>query len=119
MSDTENLSPQTVLERLRAGQIILIDVREPREFAVDRIHGALMHPLSTFDSRAIPTDSQRQIVFQCGSGVRSRKALDKFKTETGIASAHLEGGIGAWKQAGLPCIQINAATGEVEDHGKY
>ena len=119
MSDAENLSPETVMERLKANEAILVDVREAREFAVERIHGALLFPLSTFDASAIPTDSSRLLVFQCGSGKRSRTALDAFKAETGATAAHLEGGSGAWKQAGLPCIQINPATGQVEDHGKY
>jgi rhodanese-related sulfurtransferase len=46
-------------------------------------------------------------------------ALDRFLSETGAEAAHLAGGIGAWKSAGLPCVSVNPATGEVEDHGHY
>ena len=119
MADERDLSPMTVLEALKANQAFLVDVREPAEFANERIHGALLHPLSTFDFTAIPTDSGRKVIFQCGSGVRSRKALDAFIAATGTDAAHLAGGIGAWKQAGIPFVRINPATGEVEDNGHY
>lgn len=119
MSDSRDLSPATVFGALKRGDVMLIDVREPAEFANQRIHGALLLPLSTFDARAVPTNPGRQIVFQCGSGKRSRMALEKFMAETGAEAAHLAGGIAAWKSAGLPCVSINQATGEIEDHGHY
>ena len=119
MADERDLSPSAVFDALKAGEILLIDGREPHEFAVGRIHGALLHPLSTFEPKAIPTDGARKIVFQCGSGVRSRKALNAFMAATGADAAHLAGGIGAWKTAGLPCVSVNPATGQVEDHGRY
>ncbi|GLQ22511.1 rhodanese [Algimonas ampicilliniresistens] len=119
MKDPHDLPAGTVFSRLRAKEILLIDVREPAEFANERIHGALLHPLSTFEPKAIPTDGSRQVVFQCGSGKRSRNALDQFIAETGADACHLAGGIAEWKTAGHPTIKINPATGQVEDHGKY
>ncbi len=119
MADERDLAPASVFEALKAGEILLIDVREPAEFANQRIHGALLHPLSTFEPKAIPTDGSRRIVFQCGSGKRSRAALDAFMTATGADAAHMAGGIGAWQSSGLPCVRINPATGQVEDNGKY
>lgn len=119
MTDEKDLTPAAVFEALKRSEIVLIDVREPAEFANQRIHGALLHPLSTFEPKAIPADSGRRIVFQCGSGKRSRMALDQFIAATGADAAHMAGGIGAWRSAGLPCVQINPATGQVEDHGRY
>jgi len=119
MPDPRDLDPKTVFEALKGGDVMLVDVREPAEFANERIHGALLHPLSTFEPRAIPPAPGRRIVFQCGSGKRSRMALDRFMAETGAEAAHIAGGIGSWKACGLPCVQINPATGQVEDHGHY
>lgn len=119
MSDHRDLAPEDVFESLKKGEIVLIDVREPAEFAFERIHGALLHPISTFEPKAIPTDGARKVVFQCGSGKRSRMALDRFMAETGADAAHMAGGIGAWKRGGLPRIVINPATGQVEDNGRY
>lgn len=119
MTDNRDLDPEQVLTALRAGKVFLIDVREPAEFANQRIHGALLAPLSTFEPRSIPVGTDRQIVFQCGSGKRSRMALDRFIKETGAEAAHMQGGIGAWKARGFPCVTISPATGEVEDNGLY
>lgn len=119
MSDARDLPPKAVLEDMKAGRILLIDVREPSEFANQRIHGALLMPLSTFEPKALPVDGARRIVFQCGSGMRSRRALDAFMAATGAEAAHMAGGIGAWRQQGFPCVQIDPATGRVEDHGYY
>lgn len=119
MADSRDLKPQAILDGLKDGTIMLIDVREPAEFANERIHGALLNPLSTFEPDAIPTDTVRKIIFQCGSGKRSRMALDKFMAVTGKDAAHLAGGIGAWKAAGFPFVKINPATGQVVDNGHY
>ena len=119
LTDHRDLSPQTVFENLKAGKIILIDVREPAEFANQRIHGAFLHPLSTFEPKAMPTGDGKAIVFQCGSGKRSRKALDAYMAATGAEASHLAGGIAAWTNASQPTVKINPATGQVEDHGQY
>lgn len=119
MADERDLDPTFVFNELKAGNILLVDVREPAEFANERIHGALLHPLSTFEPKALPTDGTRRLIFQCGSGKRSRKALEAFRAATGVDAAHLAGGIGAWKQAGLPHVRIDPASGKVEDDGQY
>lgn len=119
MDVERDLSPQQVFEALKADKAILVDVREPAEFAAERIHGALLSPLSTFDTRALPTDSARRIIFQCGSGMRSMKALGDFISQTGAEASNLAGGLKAWKLAGLPTVRINPATGKVEDNGHF
>jgi len=107
----EDLTPAQVARKLAAHEIMLIDVREPDEFAVERIHGALLYPLSTFDPAALPADLP--IVFQCGSGMRSAKAM-AVAGKAGIQVAgHLVGGINAWKQAGLPVASTDPATGKL------
>ncbi len=119
MSDARDLAPNAIFDDLKAGRVLLVDVREPAEFANQRIHGAVLMPLSTFEPKALPTDGSRRVVFQCGSGKRSRKALDSFVAETGVDAAHMAGGIAAWRQQGLPCAHIDPATGRVVDHGHY
>jgi rhodanese-related sulfurtransferase len=119
MSDARDLAPNAVFDDLKAGRILLVDVREPAEFANQRIHGAVLMPLSTFEPKALPTDGARRVVFQCGSGKRSRKALDAFVAVTGVDAAHMAGGIATWKQQGYPCAHIDPATGRVVDNGHY
>ncbi len=111
----ENLDPQDVARRLAERSVILIDVREPTEYAAERIHGALLYPLSTFDPLALPDPEDKKIVFQCGSGVRSAKAVARCR-DAGLAyNSHMKGGIQAWKAAGLPTIRTDPATGHARE----
>ncbi len=110
-----DLTPAEVREGLHQGSLLLVDVREPAEFAAERIHGALLFPLSTFDPRALPADPARPVVFQCGSGKRSAVAVAKCQQAGVAAHAHLKGGLIAWKTAGMPVVTFDAATGAVVD----
>ena len=109
----EELSAQQVADLLNSRQILLVDVREPDEYAAQRIGGAVLFPLSTLDTQALPPDGPRRIVFQCGSGKRSAIAAQARLAAGATHAAHLTGGIGAWKSAGLPVLQIDPATGKV------
>ena len=83
---------------------LLIDVREPDEFAAERIDGALNLPLSAFDPSALPDAGGRTIVLQCAGGKRSAMALDRCRKAQESIDTHLAGGIAAWKAAGLPTV---------------
>lgn len=109
------LDPKAVHEAIRSGKAIVIDVREPREFATERLHGASLHPLSTFDPKALPVDKTRDVILQCGSGKRSMDALQRCRKAAVPITAHLKGGLMAWKAAGLPVVTIDPATGQVVD----
>ena len=100
----ENLDPADVARLLAEGSVLLVDVREPNEFASERIEGALLVPLSTFDPQAVPDPEGRKVVFQCRSGARSTTAALRC-LDAGLAyGSHMKGGILAWKTAGLPTI---------------
>ena len=105
----ETIAPTEVGQLLTVGKILLIDVREPSEYAAERIHGALLYPLSTFDATALPTDGSRRVVFHCGSGKRSLTAAEKYFAGGQSNAAHMGGGMAAWKAAGLPIIAQSAA----------
>jgi rhodanese-related sulfurtransferase len=93
-----------------AGKLLLIDVREPSEYASERIAGALLYPLSTFDAAALPTDGSRRVVFHCGSGKRSLTAAERCIEAGQARAAHMAGGIAAWKAAGLPLAGPGSST---------
>jgi rhodanese-related sulfurtransferase len=112
---TQDLTPAEVKAALDAHEILLIDVREPGEFGAERIHGALNFPLSTFDPVALPDAGGRRVVFQCGSGKRSATAIGRCQKAGRAHETHLDGGILAWKAAGLPLVTVDAATGAVRD----
>jgi len=107
----EHWSPQDVNEAFDRNKIVLIDVRTPQEFSLERIRGALLAPLQSFEPDHLPSQSEKQIVFHCGSGVRSSKVAMRC-LEAGIDRiAHMDGGFGAWKKAGLEYIGIDVSTG--------
>ncbi len=100
--EVQNLSPAEVAELVRQNQVVLVDVREPVEFFADRIEGAVLVPLSSFDPFRLPKGN---VVFMCGIGQRSRRAI-QLSAGAGLDHhAHLEGGLAAWKAAGLPTTQ--------------
>lgn len=94
-----------------AGHCVLIDVRTPQEFALERIRGALLAPMQSFDPAHLPQDADRPIVLYCGSGKRSRKVAETCLAAGFDRIAHLDGGFGAWKQAGYPYIGTDPDTG--------
>ena len=100
----DTLEAPDVSKLLHAGKILLIDVREPSEYASERIAGALLYPLSTFDANTLPDDLPRRVVFHCGSGKRSMAAAERRLAAGQKRAAHMGGGIAAWKAAGLPVI---------------
>jgi rhodanese-related sulfurtransferase len=97
-----NLTPEEVARGLTEGRMLLVDVREPNEVAVERYPDAVVVPLSSFDPAAIPDPQGRQVVFACRSGRRSVTASLVAQDRGYAYGAHLAGGILAWKAAGLP-----------------
>jgi rhodanese-related sulfurtransferase len=100
----DTLEPAEVARLLEAGKLLLIDVREPLEYAAERIHGALLYPLSTFDATTLPSDGSRQLVFHCGTGKRSLAAAERCLAAGQHTASHMRGGLAAWKATGLPVI---------------
>ncbi len=97
-----NLTPQEVASGLAGNQVLLVDVREPNETALERIPGAMLVPLSSFDPAEIPNPQGRTVVFSCASGNRSVRASEIAQAVGLPYDAHLAGGIKAWKAAGFP-----------------
>lgn len=111
-----NLSPGDVQSLLESESITLIDVREPHEYASERIHGALLHPLSTFDVASLPAVLQdKPLVFLCRAGMRSARAVAACAAAGLPHNQHLQGGMEAWKSAGLPYLWLDPATSQLRE----
>lgn len=107
----ETWTPREVSSALEQGKIVLIDVRTPQEFSWERIEGALLFPMHSFDARFLPGQDGKQIVLHCGSGVRSRKMAEKYLGTGAAVIAHMEGGMGKWKDDGLPYVGTDPSSG--------
>lgn len=102
--DIINLSPIELNDAMSRGEVILIDVREVNEFAVEHIKGAINMPLSQLSGLELPKDGGKTLVLQCAGGVRSIKAALLCREAGRRIGHHLAGGIGAWKARGFETI---------------
>jgi rhodanese-related sulfurtransferase len=95
-----NLTADEVARGVAENRMLLVDVREPNETALEGFPGAALVPLSTFDPARIPDPQGREVVFACRSGKRSVTASQAAQAAGFPYDAHLAGGILAWKAAG-------------------
>ncbi len=96
-----NLTPQQVADRIAAGEVDLIDVREPYEWDAGHIDGARHVQLHELNEFARTHDPDRPLVFVCRVGGRSAMATDAFRG-AGFEAYNLSGGMVAWARARLP-----------------
>jgi rhodanese-related sulfurtransferase len=107
-----DLAPERVSELLEAGEVELIDVREPHERRAGFIGGSRHVPLAELSAVSESLDRDRPLVFQCRVGARSGMAAHAFR-RAGYDAYNLRGGIAAWAERGLP---LEPQGGFVADH---
>jgi rhodanese-related sulfurtransferase len=91
---------------------LLLDVREPGEFAEVRAEGAVLLPMSEFMARQSEVPTDRPILVICHVGGRSA-AVTGFLARSGRTDvANVAGGTAAWEAAGLPVRRGAPAPGE-------
>ena len=82
--------------------VIIVDVRDPKEWARGHIAGARLVTLSSIRESGTATLPRRGVLFVCAAGVRSQLAA-RLAAEAGIREVYsLVGGTNAWSRAGLP-----------------
>src|SRR3712207_346911 len=95
-----DLDRETVKRGMQEGSILLVDVREPHEFAAGHIPGSVSMPLSTFDPNAIPSEPGKRVVFSCAAGVRSARAAEFAQAFGRDIREHYKGGFKDWAMSG-------------------
>ncbi len=87
------------LARRHVEGVVVIDVRQPDEYASGHVPGARAMPLDELADRVheVPTDAP--VLLICGSGARSYKASE-YLLERGVDAANVTGGTKAWIEAG-------------------
>jgi len=99
-----HIGPEEALEKLRAGEAWLVDVREPGEVAqaaYDAPNVVLM-PLSEFERRRDELPRDRELILACAAGGRSLQAVNYLMHHGYTRAINLQGGMGLWRSAGLP-----------------
>ena len=109
----ENLTAQQVAEELSKDNVTLIDIRESEELIQNgKIPNSIHAPRGMLEFYADPSlpyfkpafDKSKRIILHCASGGRSALAVQTLKLMGYDNVAHLDGGIKAWKEAGLETV---------------
>lgn len=108
------VSPATVARWLEAGDVVLVDVRETKEYDLEHIAGALLMPLSTLEAELFPAVTDKPLVLHCAIGKRSAAAARMLLKAGHAKVLHMEGGLTAWKAAGLPIEEAIEEVVETE-----
>jgi rhodanese-related sulfurtransferase len=107
----KTLTPADVAARMKAGEMILIDIREADEFAREHVAGSRPAPLSSMTGETLGHD--KPVVFTCRTGNRTGVNAAKLAACVPGEAYVLEGGLEAWKAAGLPVRQDRKAPLEI------
>ncbi|MGH7167056.1 MAG: rhodanese-like domain-containing protein [Candidatus Methylomirabilales bacterium] len=91
------ITPRELKDRLDKGDhIVILDVREPWEFSLAKIEGAVLIPLGSLPQSLDKLDRNVEIVAHCHHGMRSADAAG-FLLQQGFTNVkNLVGGIDAW-----------------------
>lgn len=95
-----DLSREDIKRGLADGSLVLVDVREPHEFAAGHIPGSILLPLSVFDPSQLPEG--KRVVFSCAAGNRSARAAAFAQAFGRDIREHYKGGFKDWVEAGEP-----------------
>ena len=109
----ENLTPAQVKEELDKGNVTLIDIRESEELKQNgKIPGSFHAPRGMLEFYADPSlpyhkpefKKDERIILHCASGGRSALAAVTLKQMGYEKVGHLDGGLTAWKEAGMAVL---------------
>jgi adenylyltransferase/sulfurtransferase len=93
------IDPKELAKRIEQGHdIYVLDVRNPDEYAICRIDGAELIPLSQLLEGMHQLDSARDIVVHCHKGIRSAQAVNFLRSVGFSKVKNLRGGIDAWSE---------------------
>lgn len=102
------ISPAEARRLLDEGAVI-VDIRNPDEHARDRIPGAANRPIGG----TAPVPEGPAVIFHCKSGMRTDGNAGRLAALAGCPAYILEGGLDAWRAAGLPVEEDRSAPLEI------
>ncbi len=99
----EPVPADVLLERARTGEVLVLDVRPPEEYAAGHLPGAVNVPLEELEARLAELPEDREVVAYCRGPhcVLAFEAVARLR-RAGRHARRLEGGLPEWRQAGLP-----------------
>jgi rhodanese-related sulfurtransferase len=103
--------PTVTVDRI-PDDAVLLDVREPDEWAAGHVDGATHVPMNEIPARVGQLDESADIVVVCKVGGRSAQVTAWLKRQ-GYRATNLEGGMLAWAAARRPMVSDTGAPPEV------
>ena len=100
----EKVSLLQATQLINQGKTLIVDVRDPDEFAAGHIRDSKNIPLNELPQRIGELDKfkSKNVIVVCQSGVRSSKATAQLKKSGFNEVFSLNGGLAAWLAQGLP-----------------
>ena len=98
MGNYQQISQEEAKERMDAGGVVILDVREPSEYDAGHIPGAALLPLGRIgpeSAAGVIPEKDAAVLVYCRSGRRSKQAAAAL-AELGYTGVHEFGGIMTW-----------------------
>jgi rhodanese-related sulfurtransferase len=102
------ISPVEAKRLVDEENALLVDIREPEEFARKRIAGSRLEPLSVLPVLPPDPDRERPAVFYCQSGWRTGDNAPALEGRGFASTCSIDGGLDGWEKAGLPVVRRTA-----------
>ena len=100
------ITPEELKSILETGkQVVIIDVREPAEYAICHLRESKLIPMRELPNRTKELDSNNFLVLYCHHGIRSLQATSWLKRNGFKNVKSLEGGIDAWAKTIDPTMK--------------
>jgi len=101
----EAVDIETLNRRVQAGDVIVLDVRPPDEYAAGHIPGAVSLPIAELEQRLRELPRDREIVAYCRGPycLFSRQAVERLRSH-GLRAYRMEEGVSEWEERGFPVV---------------
>lgn len=98
----KSIDAKKAKEWLDKDEAVIVDVREPAEYASMHIPGATLIPLGVIEESKLPKHANKKLIIHCQLGKRGTKACEKLlQNNPNLDIYNLDGGIVAWEKAGF------------------
>jgi rhodanese-related sulfurtransferase len=104
------IDPDEARRRLAAGEAVLVDVREPAEWAAGHAPDSLHRPLAELDPGEF---AGRTVVTTCRGGGRGGRAAEQLAA-AGVDAANLAGGLRAYTEHGGSLVRDDGSPGTLD-----
>ena len=98
-----SVGPSEAVRLMNREKAVVVDIREPAEYAAGHITGSRNVPLAQIDgAKELPTNKALPVVVVCATGARAGRAVSTLRRLGHAGAVGLAGGLAAWREAGLP-----------------